>query len=854
MKEKTVVNNISMVYDQDNEKTKYSLHPFPEYMEQMEKGIASITVDTSQPIGTISPCFMGYNIEDLNQMINPGLYAQMLYGESFEDMPMQKLPEGFDWHAEPINDDTPKDPYNLQRWRGEFFFENSELTMIGCRQRRIYTDTVQMKNGTISCQVFQPSTERNYYGPALLACRRGSDYYYITLVPERNIVSIGKGYEKNFTPSAKIFGQKEMPLEYDRWYTLTATFHGGNITVYVDHKEAFTCTDPHPIEGGIGLDASFTYSKFRNLIVTPEGEAPVHFDFSMKDRPYTHAANISRWWEATIHGNATGRFSWSSENAYNTDRCQGITLLQGEGAVGVRNAGLHGQGLYFKKDYVYTGHLYLRGDDDLPVTISLCDKGGNPFVSTTLTGIKNHWKRFDFSLLSPTATEAGTLSITIHSPGTVYADQVLLFPDKRDLYKGLLVRKDMAKKLEENGITHLRFGGDMINTWNFDWKLMLTPKDKRRQYLDGWSYHKSAQFMIFEFLEFAEALGVTPILNLGEHYAPEGVQEFIEYMNGDASTYWGQKRWENGHPEPYHIEYFMYGNGMPPMDQLRKVEELSHIADPSLKMIAGDVGHVPWFLLPVVSQKLTDEFNTFASKYQIISSRPEVSLLSSYAVWEDVIMDARAAFPCLQEGTLLYAEEVNGGAYDWQRGLCNASFEITSEKHADIIFGQSYCNLSQGHGHLYEWNQGGIHFTNSKVWCQPSYYAIQMAAKNLLDISVKTTTAAPHARMEKRGPKENEKVMLPLVLSSTTLSKSSEKLCLKVVNFSGGDMETTISLGGFSPKTMDITTMHTRHLKAVNSIENPDYIIPKTEKSLPSESIFTYVLKPCSYTIFMFNK
>ena len=849
----SVLNNLSMDYDLDNNAVKYSLQPFPEFMEELEEATGRVRICVNEKIGDISDAFIGYNTEDLSHQFFPGLYAQMLYGESFEDFPMQDLPAGWDWHAEPINNDTPKDPYLLKKWRGEIFIENGVLSMIGCRQRRIYTKKVEMKNGYVECELFQPSTERGYHGPGILACFDFDSYYYLFIAPERNIVSIGKGNDQRFVQSAKTLGYSSTEIEYDRWYRLGAKFTDSNITVTLDGKELFTCFDPEPLTGGIGLESSFVSGKFKNLKVIPEDQPEYAPDFSEVERDTPVTAKISRWWDPIVLDGADADFAWCAENPYNTDRCQMIQMKNNQGIVGVYNTGLHNFGLHFKKDHIYHGRLYLRGGAER-VLLRLEDGEGRVLGQTTLTGIESEWKRFDFDIPSDGTVTDGRFSIVIDKKGVVYADQVILYPDKRDLYKGINIRRDIAEYVERTGVSHIRFGGDMINIDSFNWKWMLGDPDLRRQYMDGWNYHKSAQFMMFEFLEFAEAMGVIPIMNLAEHYDPVEIAEFVEYVNGSADTYWGAQRVKNGRPESYGLKYMMFGNGMPPMASLKKMAELVKKVDPDIQIITGDIGHMPWSLLTVAEPDLAKEFNTFAHIYDIVSSRPEVTYLSSFTLWDTLIQDARKGFPCLTSGTKLYAEEVNGGYYDWQRGLCNASFAIVSENNADVVFGQSYCNMLQASGHLYEWNQGSIHFNNNTVWYQPSGYAIQVVAQNTLDTAVKTHVECAQVEMDQRSHSEPVKIKVPVIQSSATISKDGKELCVKVVSMWGGDTRFNIKLEGFTPATMDITTIASRHLKGENTAQNPEYIAPNQEKSLPCESDFHYTLKPCSFTVFRFKK
>ena len=125
----------------------------------------------------------------------------MLYGESFEDEPDVELPSGWEAWLEPKTAEACRDRATLQKWRGAWAFEDGEVTLVGARQRRICTSAVQMSSGTVECDLLQPSTERNVWGPGLLVCWKPEAYYYLHISPERHVIELDKGDSPNFTQS-----------------------------------------------------------------------------------------------------------------------------------------------------------------------------------------------------------------------------------------------------------------------------------------------------------------------------------------------------------------------------------------------------------------------------------------------------------------------------------------------------------------------------------------------------------------------------------------------------------------------------------------------------------------------------
>jgi alpha-N-arabinofuranosidase len=128
--------------------------------------------------------------------------------------------------------------------------------------------------------------------------------------------------------------------------------------------------------------------------------------------------------------------------------------------------------------------------------------------------------------------------------------------------------------------TFLRFpGGNFLEgdyfASRFPWKTTLGPLEERPGHPGCWSYRASDGLGLLEFLEWCEDLKIEPLLAVyagyvlhGDHtdagpllkpYVQDALDE-IEYVTGDVSTYWGAKRAQDGHPEPFKLSYIEIGN------------------------------------------------------------------------------------------------------------------------------------------------------------------------------------------------------------------------------------------------------------------------------------------------------
>ena len=827
--EETLVPGAVDAYDLDSSK---QIAPIGrERAAEMPPAAATITVDPSIEVGPLSPYMVGYNIEDLTYQLTPGLAANMLYGESFEDEPDVDLPQGWEALLTPQNPETPKEPALLRKWRGAWSLEGGTLSMVGSRQRRIWTDAVTVADGTVRCALLQNGHGRSGCGAGLLMAMSARGFYYLQLSPESKAVTLLRvGAEQRSFPQngARVAGSRVPTLAFDRFYHVAVERHGATLAVSLDGAPLFTWSDPDPLPpGGVGLDSSNGWNAFRELSVTSPG-GTWSADFSTADRPYRHADHISRWWDPVVTGGAQARFAWCADAPYNSDRCQRVECTAGEGTVGLANTGLHNGGLAVRQGWAYQGRLYLRGACAGAVVALQSRDGSVTYAQQALAGIGAEWRRFDFALPPASATSADArFAIWMTGQGRLDVDQVTLLPPEEGLFHGLAVRRDLAEKLTA-GISHIRFGGDMINNWNFDWRTMTAPVDRRRQYPDGWNYHKSAAFMIFEFLDFCRAGHVEPVVNLGEQLDAAEVAAFVEYANGGPGTAGGRQRIADGRTEPYGLKRIMYGNGLPRTDELEKLVDQLGRMDPPVRVIAGDAGHLPWALVSRRDPARAAGLNRVAGRLEAFGSRPETPYLGSPAIWDRTMAEAQQAFPSLGHGTGYYAGEVNGAYFNWHRGLTNAMMVIASERRGALVWGHAFCNALQASGHLYEWNQGQIHFTPSASWYQPGGWVTRMLGEHQRAVALRTTCASPTVRVEAQAdtPTRRTTIAVPALWASASRDASGDLVTLKVVSLWGGRLATTIDLGGRAWTRAEATGMDSLLLAQVNTAQEPERMAP----------------------------
>lgn len=173
---------------------------------------------------------------------------------------------------------------------------------------------------------------------------------------------------------------------------------------------------------------------------------------------------------------------------------------------------------------------------------------------------------------------------------TLYFSLLSLFPPTyKDRPNGL--RKDLADHVEALNPKFLRFpGGNNLEGYSvqrrWKWWKTIGPLEDRPGRPGDWSYYNTDGLGLLEYLQWCEDMRVQPLLALWAGFSldiavydagnstdaneaaleqmpavlDEALQE-LEYCMGDAvNTYWGRKRAQHGHPEPFWIEMVEIGN------------------------------------------------------------------------------------------------------------------------------------------------------------------------------------------------------------------------------------------------------------------------------------------------------
>jgi len=791
---------------------------------QTSGGDSRIHVRPAQIVSPLSPWMYGACIEDVNHEIYGGLYAQRLFGESFEEPPVSPLAG---WIG----------------YGGEWRFREGALTVGADSGAKLVRALPLVADGSVACDLRFEDARGDNAGLILRVSdpHTGPDRwigYEISLSVRNQSLILGR-HRNNWEPLRSV----PVRITPGRWYRLRAELAGSTLRLFLDDSPAplleYNDGSNALLTGQVGLRTWNSNAAFRHLTIAANGQ-------TVSDRLDATAINdgigaVSGMWDPIATGSAQARFAWDSKQAYNTAHSQQITYAGGSGTVGIANRGLNRWGISVRQGQPMQGHLYVRGIQGAPpLTVALQNADGTrTYARQRLAFAGTAWTRRDF-LLRPTVTDPNArFALWLSRPGSVGVDQVTLTDTGKALFHGRPFRADIGAKLVEEGLTFLRYGGTMVNVPEYRWKKMIGPRDQRPQYRGNWYPFSTNGFGIEEFLQFCEAARIEPAFAINIDETPEDAADLVEYINGPATSAWGAKRAANGHPAPYNVHYIEIGN-----------EE-------------GLDGSQAWYrrylqrfqLLYAAMRPRDPRVNYVIAAWwnpeEPYCKQIAQALNGKAALWDvhvdgDNLRDADRVDRTLTQMQRLFGEwmpgssmracifEENGNRHDMQRALGHARILNVTQRHGDFVRMDCPANCLQPLGQNDNgWNQGQVFFLPDRVWGMPPYFAQQMAARNHLPLCVACDTESPNEDLD----------------VTATRGRDGRTLVLKVVNSGSQPHYADIRLEEFMPAShAEIWTL-SGDLNAVNSPDAPERVRPAhTVLNVPG-SKFATTFPPYSYTV-----
>jgi alpha-L-arabinofuranosidase len=444
--------------------------------------------------------------------------------------------------------------------------------------------------------------------------------------------------------------------------------------------------------------------------------------------------------------------------------------------VGIANEGFGGIAVTAGETYdaaFFARQLFMNekwgsdsGIDDrpMPVKLRLESADGEALCETAVEVRGREWHKIAATLVPTASDDSARFVLLAEARGGIALDEFSLMPRKtfRDRPNGL--RSDLAQAIADLEPKFVRFpGGCLVHGDGlgnaYKWKDSIGPVEQRKGQRNLWSYHQSLGLGYFEYFQFCEDIGAKPLPVLpaavscqnsdhtpgvGQQCVPlsemdayvQDIFDLIEWANGPATSPWGAKRAEAGHPAPFGLEYLGIGNEDAISEGFKERFRILYAAlkerHPEITVV-GTVGPFPegedfdegWSLASELAVPVVDEhyymkpewFWDNLERYDSYDRSASQVYLGEYAAHEpDRKSTLRAA-------------------------LAEAACLTQLERNGDIVKFSSYAPLLAKRGYT-QWSPDLIYFDNRSVNVTPSYFVQQLFSRNAGDEYLATAVAS----------------------------------------------------------------------------------------------------------------
>lgn len=365
------------------------------------------------------------------------------------------------------------------------------------------------------------------------------------------------------------------------------------------------------------------------------------------------------------------------------------------------------------------------------------------------------WCEYTGQLTATGSDPHARFVIELEGTGTLLLDYVSLFPETfRNRINGL--RKDIAQTLEALHPAFVRWPGgcivegiDLSN--RIEWKKTIGDPKNRPGIYDTWGYRATMGFGYHEFLQFCEDIGAAGMFvcnagigcqgRVGDACREEDLDAFIQdaldaidYALGDGTTEWSRKRVENGHPEPFPLQYVEIGNeNWGPVYEKRydRFYRAIKAKYPRLTLIST---------LGLGGQRRHERVDMIDPHWYVA---PEF-FLSSSRLFDQQERGGYAVYV----GEYAVNQQVGGG--NLLGALAEAAFLSGMERNSDLLKMASYAPLLENVNDRV-WPTNLIWFDSHRVMGRSSYHVQKMYAENRPDYNTATEFEQPRSGVQVSG-------------------------------------------------------------------------------------------------------
>lgn len=602
----------------------------------------------------------------------------------------------------------------------------------------------------------------------------------------------------------------------------------------------------------------------------------------VKNRSFEFPQPLMGWTEVREAG-ATGILSVTNALARSDANPHYLALHASAGGFGVMNGGFAGMGV--KQGESYRFSVLARAPEATmvcacgrkhwallpsPIRVELVSPTGTVLAQARIKGLEPSWKQHT-ATLRPKATEArARLRVVLEQGGEVHLDIISLFPAKTWKNRPGGLRADLVQMLADLKPGFVRFPGGCIVegrylSTRYQWKATLGPVEERRLLINRWNdefkhrpapdYFQTFGLGFFEYFQMCEDIGAEPlpILNCGmacqfnsgelvpldqlDPYLQDAL-DLIEFANGVASSPWGAKRAEMGHPKPFGLKFLGVGNeqwGPQYIERYAAFARVLKAKHPEVQLVASagprpedELFHYLWPRLRELGADIVDEhcyarpdwFLNNATRYDRYDRTGPKVFMGEYAA---------------QSVQTVSPDNRN----NWECALAEAAYLTGLERNADVVRLSAYAPLF-GHEDRWQWRPNLIWLDNLTSYGTPNYYVQQAFSRNRGDRLLPV-------RFEGELPMVNGQ---PRLYASSVYDERAGEVIVKMVNATPDLQPVNLTLDGVARVrgTASLTVL-TGNPPDENSPAEPRKVAPAESRLRVNAPRLTHLCPPQSLTV-----
>ncbi len=473
---------------------------------------------------------------------------------------------------------------------------------------------------------------------------------------------------------------------------------------------------------------------------------------SFEDDIMSQQPGISNWF-----GVGSAQMALVNDGLLNDVQHNALSVTIAQAGDGVRNEGYWGMNAVKGREYKLS--FWAKSDKKYKGTITarLQTASGQSLGEAKMkVSFSKQWKKYTATIVATADDPKAEFTLTADKPGEFQLDVVSLFPPTfKNRENGM--RPDLAQMLADMSPRFMRFpGGCFVEGQDspdnaFRWKRTIGPIEQREGHPNvNWGYRTSDGIGFHEFLQLAEDLGAKPlfVVNVGIWHGGctpydqigEWIDECLdalEYANGDVTTKYGKMRAENGHPEPFNLEYIEIGNENYNFNMQNNSDQSDHYPERYIQFYNAIKAKYP-------NVHCIGNVESWATDYPSWRNDYPVEMVDEHYYrnpkWFADRFDKYDSYDRSKYKVYVgeYAVTSNFGEIgNLNAALGEAVYMMGMENNSDVVVMNSYAPIFVNENDA-RWRPDMIRFNSSQVMGTPSYYIQQLFANNIGTQVVKT--------------------------------------------------------------------------------------------------------------------